>query len=76
METPTTTCRCALKIREKEEIPLRFDLNRLAEQDVKTSFAVETENRFEALLEHWDESSTPNENWAKWRTFGCNRPRI
>ena len=49
---------------EKEEIPLRFDLNRLAEQDVKTSFAVETENRFEALPEHWDESSTPNENWG------------
>ena len=54
----------ALKIRKKEEIPLRFDLNRLAEHDVKTSFAVETENRFEALLEHWDESSTPNENWG------------
>ena len=42
----------ALKIRKKEEIPLRVDLNRLAEHDVKTSFAVETENRFEALLEH------------------------
>ena len=54
----------ALKIRKKEEIPLRVDLNRLAEQDVKTSFSVETENRFEALLEHWDESSTPNENWG------------
>ena len=55
----------ALNIRKKEEIPLRFDLNRLAEQDVKTSFVVESENRFEALLEHWDESSTPNENWGK-----------
>ena len=54
----------ALKIRKKEEIPLRLDLNRLAEQDVKTSFAVETENRFEALLDHWDDSSTPNENWG------------
>ena len=32
---------------------------------MKTSFAVETENRFEALLEHWEERSTPNENWGK-----------
>ena len=35
-----------LKIRKKEETPLRFDLNLFAEQDVRTSFAVETENRF------------------------------
>ena len=55
----------ALKIRTQDEIPLRFDLNRLAEQDAKTSFAVETENRFGSLLEHWDESSTPNEKWGK-----------
>ena len=32
---------------------------------MKTSFAVETENRFESLLEHWDESRTPNENWGE-----------
>ena len=54
----------ALKTRKNEEIPLRFDLKGLAEQDLKTSFAVETENRFESLLEHWGESSTPNGNWG------------
>ena len=32
---------------------------------MKTSSAVGTEKRFDSLLEHWDESSTPNENWAK-----------
>ena len=52
-------------IRKKEEIPLRFDMNRLAEQYVKTSLAGETENQFESLLEHWDESNTPNENWRE-----------
>ena len=31
---------------------------------MKTSFAVETENRFGSLLKHWDENSTPNENWG------------
>ena len=32
---------------------------------MKTSFAVETENRFESLLEHCDESSAPNETLWK-----------
>ena len=57
---------CLKAIRNrKKATPLRLDLRRFADGDVKNSYAVETQNRFESLIEHWYENDTPNMNWSK-----------
>ena len=62
--TMAKVCLKAIRNRKKDT-PLRLDLRRFADEDVKNSYAVETQKRFESLIEHWDENDTPNSNWSK-----------
>ena len=63
--TMAKVCLKAIRSRKKEDTPLRLDLCRFADGDVKNSYAVETQYRFESLIEHWDENDTINRNWSK-----------
>ena len=49
---------------EKSKPPVRFNLEKLKDPDIKAKYEIETQNRFEILLEDWSTTEIhPNEIW-------------
>ena len=49
--------------------PIRYNLDRLGNAQTANEYAVTTENRFQVLLDEWDEESSTNHIWNDMETI-------
>ena len=49
--------------------PIRYNLDRLGNAQTANEYAVTTENRFQVLLDEWDEEASTNHIWNNMETI-------
>ena len=61
-----TTAKLRLKtfrMPKTSNAPIRYNLDRLGNAQTANEYAVATENRFQVLLDEWDEEASTNNIW-------------
>ena len=67
-----TTAKLRLKtfrMPKTSNAPIRYNLDRLGHAQTANEYAVTTENRFQGLLDEWDEEASTNHIWNEMETI-------